>query len=232
MRTQLEVRMSENEIAPAPSKFPLFLLVCAQFVRGSVVLFVAVPLFKAWLIDGRHHLRVADAAAETVRFWYTPLASITSAVSPSLALIPVWLLSALLMGFIAAPFERCFAMVVAKVANLVVRRQKYFDPNWYTDAEYVAFVDWLFDRTRDKAHWEWELCHYFIYWSLPTALLAATIISFPILDRSGRYWTVGTTFLFMAFALKRSEMMEVVNQYYLEVKRTSSASRGAPLRDR
>lgn len=240
--------MTELETGNAPAKFPLFLLICAQLVRGSVFLFLVAPLVKIVLLDHQSRMSGESLLSLIGQFWWATfsLGASTNA-TPSIAVVPLWLGASLVTGFCVAPFERALCCICAGGANRfsawrqrrpkpaqgTVKRAasvqpttasgpKYFDPSWYTHREYVEFVDWLFDRASDKAHWEWELCHYFIYWSFPIALVPTFALCIAILP----FWqlTIPALMLFasLLFAMKRSEMMQVVNEHYLCLMRRRS----------
>jgi hypothetical protein len=211
------------------SKFPLFMLLCAQFVRGSVAIIVLIPLAKARL-DGVPFSGLSEVLKGIVNYWWglirrPEVAPAQSMIEP-LAIVPIWLAIALVVGFAIAPFERLLSAKAVPWLNALFRRlprlladnmkKEFFTPLDYTDPEYVKFMDWLFDRPEDKAYWEWELGHYFIYWNFPFVLFVAALLCSWI--SLAQIVVAGFAMIFLAIALYRSKMMRVVQQHFLEVR--------------
>ena len=208
-----------KDIRNGEFQFPLYMLLCTQFVRGSLIIIVLFPIAKFARTQDFPEGSIALAAGIVRHWWYI------FRDAGQLAFIPIWLGLALVVGFAVAPVERLFSLAFLWPLNraLTLRRRRkrgsarqcdapFFTPLNDARPEYVAFMDWLFDRREDKAHWEWELSHYFIYWNIPFVLFAAAAVAH---GRPGS-WTAlyvldGT---FTVFALQRSRIMQAVQRHF------------------
>ena len=135
------------------------------------------------------------------------------------------------VGLVLAPFDALLCSGFTWLATLIWRRlyrgsqstgrgNLFFSVRAVVDSEYVLILSSLFREPQDKAHWEWELFLYYIYWGIFANVFSFFLLSIALLRSTLtlRAWSalVLVVLYLLWNALLHSRVMERVHHFYLE----------------
>jgi hypothetical protein len=134
-----------------------------------------------------------------------------------------------IVGLILAPFDALLSKGLLWLAEIIVHKfaksikihgagTYFFSLSAVVDPEYASVLSSLFGSPQDKAHWEWELFLYYLYWGVFANVFFFTLLSITLLR--SRLTLLGWTALMLTFScllwnsLLHSRVMHHVHLYY------------------
>jgi len=215
----------DSNISGQVKNLPFYLVISSLFLKGLLFTFLNGPLMFL-LIKGERFNNIRDLIIKISVIWETLFQTNIPLLSLSIIL-----LLAIIMGMTLTPIERFFTVSIVFLINVMQKvflKNKLlfiFSPIDMMSEEYVKILAYLFKRPEEKAHWEWELFHYYMYWSIATNLTIFGIISFALLHYSISFslfilWLVVVSFV--ASALFHGKLMAKVHYFYRDKERNQN----------
>ena len=155
----------------------------------------------------------------------------------NILIIPIILFLSLILGLLITPLERLVAYAISKISEKILAKFKETTLFHGTEAmttEFAEQLSWFLSNPDKKLHWEWELFHYYVYWSIFLNVflfcLSVVIILWPELNLFQIAIYIFLVVFFTGFAVVHSLVMGKVHVFYIkEYKKESitSASSGS-----
>lgn len=142
----------------------------------------------------------------------------------------------LAIGFFLNPVERGLSFIIVAFINQINKnfsskgkefQNKFFTSQLMLEEDYSKLLEWFFSNTNERSHWEWELFHYYVYWSifLNFAIFSGCILY--LLRGDINYFEVILILIanlaILYFALLRCQVMSNVHNLY--IKKTKSETK-------
>jgi hypothetical protein len=202
------------------NRIPFALAFLAPLFSGSLFTTLNLPLLYI-LVQGRQFGSFYDLLTNGLfPIWDSFLQS------PNLLNLTAIIFVGFVSGLIMAPVERLSSTAIAEIYRHVSKHEPFSSFRMSAD-DYPDLLSWLFAHPAQKAHWEWELFHHYLYWSVSVNLGITFVLSIVFLwQELYSLSNLILAFVFLSilgltigFSLVHARLMERVHQMYLkEVK--------------
>jgi hypothetical protein len=144
-------------------------------------------------------------------------------------------------GFLFAPVERLVALIILSLIRPLRKSwRNCYSPKEAFKPEFFQMLAWFADRPSHKTYWEWELFHYFIYWTIFSSLSCSFALLIYLTHNSQNtafqeLVAAGTLILlfYLRAAIARSEMMGMIHEHYkMQWKRELASESAAAIAPR
>lgn len=219
---QVEDHLGLNK---ATGTIPFVMVVFSLFIKGAIFLFINGPMLHS-LLHGKKYASILIIFRDgLVQTWATVLTSdVTKNPFTSSSLL---LVLSIIIGLLVTPLERIFSSLSIISVNMLSRLtfgSRFFYSSGSTQSsEYTALLSWLMHNPQAKLHWEWELFHFYNYWSVATNLVLFSLLcAFSLPSGVSIQPVLVMAIGFSAFAFFHARTMQNVHDYYIQQWRTAS----------
>lgn len=221
-----------NDLDPQPAassaadRFPFVMVLTTTFLLGGVFVVANAPLVMlvSEVASPPNSSCQFKSFSKVLSCGVAPLWKAIFEAQQGISLGFFFLMLSLLCGLLLAPLDRLNNHVLAWLWSLVRRRMKpssyvvAFTPAVFSRSDHPAFLSALMNNRIAKAHWEWELFHYYIRWGLVTNvtifIALSVVLQWPHISLSEVLVFAAVFMAFFGLAGLHAELMTRVHLYY------------------
>lgn len=227
-----------DDTTPIPiARFPFAMILTSNFLQGAMFLCLSGPLIVLIASTQTPHL---SSMAELFTLGYPVVVDVLQGVKAEALSVSLIVIACFVVGTLSTIIDRVAARLICGALNFRARRKTsktaepnvpYFTSREMADADYPRFLSWLMQHPSMQAHWEWELFHYYLRWTLVTQVAMFFVFSWFLIDG---WWSVSWWIPFglcamalVTVATKGSRLMRSVHCFYLEKAAEDPASQSS-----
>lgn len=231
MNLENQVINNEKGTEGLIGRFPFVMVLTTTFLRGILFVLLNLPLISP-VIQSESYPTLANLLLNAHLSFARTIVSLEDSTG-SFLLIFLIISIALGIGLILEPVERGISYIIILPINIYkanrgkrMKREiesQFFNSSMMLSPDYSRLLEWFFIHTNQRSHWEWELFHYYISWSIFVNLAIYSGLSIYLLRSSISFVEVIVILIgnlaFLIFALLRCKVMANVHRLYIDRSR-------------
>jgi hypothetical protein len=216
---------TEREGLGIVSRFPFVMVLTTTLLRGMLFLFLNFPLLYP-VLNGNSYGSIAGLFKSE---YLDLLAELPTHVDTGAGIFLLFLLVAfaLVLGLILAPVDLAVSFALAALSEQIYNKIRrpvpkiaFFSSRSMLGREYSRLLEWFFTYTSQRSHWEWELFHFYVSWTLfvNLAIYSGSVVFLlrSIIRLHEIFLILVANIAMLIFALLRSRVMANVHSLYIE----------------
>jgi hypothetical protein len=227
-----------DDATPIPiARFPFAMILTSNFLQGAMFLCLSGPLII--LIASTQTPRLTSMA-ELFTLGYPVVVDVLQGVKAEALSVSLIVIACFVVGTLSTIIDRVVAIFICAPLNFLagIKTSKtaghdvpYFTSREMAGVHYPRFLSWLMQHPSMQAHWEWDLFHYYLRWTVVTQVGMFFVFSwFLIAGRWSLSWWIPLglcVIVLVTVAVQGSLVMRRVHCFYLEKADEEPASQAS-----